>query len=100
MAHTKAKGTTKLGRESAAQRLGVKIFGGAKVLAGQIIIRQRGSKWHAGDGVARGGDDTLFALKNGLVHFSTIKPLAFTGNRQTRRLVSIVDSAPASKGNK
>lgn len=103
MAHTKAKGTTKLGRESAAKRLGVKIFGGAKVLAGQIIIRQRGTKWHAGDGVARGGDDSLFALKNGLVHFSTIKPLAFTGNRQTRRLVSVVApamTATASKGKK
>lgn len=92
MAHTKAKGTTRLGRESAAQRLGVKIFGGAKVEAGQIIIRQRGTKWHPGDGVARGGDDTLFALRNGLVEYSTIKPVNFTGNRQERRLVSVIDS--------
>lgn len=90
MAHTKAKGTTKLGRESAAQRLGVKIFGGAPVKAGQIIIRQRGTKWHAGDGVSRGSDDTLFALKDGVVKFGTIKPIAFTGNQQTRRLVSVV----------
>lgn len=90
MAHTKAKGTTKLGRESEAQRLGVKIFGGAPVTAGQIIIRQRGTKWHPGVGVARGGDDTLFALQNGVVQFSEAKPLAFTGNRQTRRVVSVV----------
>lgn len=91
MAHTKAKGTTKLGRESEAQRLGVKIFGGAPVKNGQIIIRQRGTKWHAGDGVARGGDDTLFALRDGLVTFSTAKPINFTGNRQTRRVVSVTE---------
>lgn len=90
MAHTKAKGTTRLGRESEAKRLGVKIFGGAAVKTGQVIIRQRGTKWHAGDGVARGGDDTLFALKDGVVAFSTAKPVAFTGNRQTRRVVSVV----------
>jgi large subunit ribosomal protein L27 len=93
MAHTKAKGTTKLGRESAAQRLGVKIFGGAMALAGQIIIRQRGTKWHAGDGVARGSDDTLFALRDGVVTYGTKKPVAFTGNRQTRRVVSVVPAA-------
>lgn len=90
MAHTKAKGTSKLGRESAAQRLGVKIFGGAKVAAGQIIIRQRGTKWHPGEGVARGGDDTLFALRDGRVEYSKIKPIAFTGTPQERRLVSVV----------
>lgn len=89
MAHTKAKGTSKLGRESAAKRLGVKIFGGSSVTAGQIIIRQRGTKWHAGAGVARGGDDTLFALRDGLVHYSLKKPIAFTGNRQLRRIVSV-----------
>lgn len=93
MAHTKAKGTTKLGRESQAQRLGVKIFGGAAVKAGQIIIRQRGTKWHAGDGVARGNDDTLFALKDGQVQFSTKKPVAFTGSVQSRRVVSVVSPA-------
>jgi large subunit ribosomal protein L27 len=93
MAHTKAKGTSKLGRESAAQRLGVKIFGGAKVIAGQIIIRQRGTKWHAGDGVARGGDDTLFALRDGVVKYSTKKMVAFTGNQDARRVVSVANAA-------
>lgn len=90
MAHTKAKGTSRLGRESQAKRLGVKIFGGAPIVAGQIIIRQRGTKWHPGNGVSRGGDDTLFALQDGVVGFSTIRPLAFTGRRQTRRVVSVV----------
>lgn len=93
MAHTKAKGTTKLGRDSASQRLGVKIYGGAPVSAGQIIIRQRGTKWHAGDGVSRGSDDTLFALRDGIVTYGTIRPISFTGNRDTRRIVSIVDTA-------
>lgn len=93
MAHTKAKGTTKLGRESEAKRLGVKIFGGAPVAAGQIIVRQRGTKWHPGDGVGRGGDDTLFALKDGVVKFGTIKPVAFTGNKDSRRIVSVVPAA-------
>ncbi len=89
MAHTKAKGTTRLGRESAAQRLGVKIFGGAPVAAGQIIIRQRGTKWHPGDGVAKGSDDTLFAMRDGVVKYSIAKPIAFTGNRDLRRVVSV-----------
>ncbi len=96
MAHTKAKGTTKLGRESEAKRLGVKIFGGAKVATGQIIIRQRGTKWHPGEGVARGNDDTLFALRDGVVRFSTAKPVSFTGNRDLRRVVS-VDPQEASQ---
>lgn len=67
MAHTKAKGSSKLGRDSAGQRLGVKLFGGQKVKVGQVIARQRGSKWYAGQNVGRGKDDTLFALKNGIV---------------------------------
>lgn len=91
MAHTKAKSTTKLGRESQAQRLGVKIFGGATVRAGQIIIRQRGTKWHPGQGVAQGGDDTLFALRDGVVRFASRQPIAFNGNRQLRRIVSVVE---------
>ncbi len=89
MAHTKAKGTTKNGRDSAAKRLGVKLFGGAAVLVGQIIIRQRGTKWHAGDCVARAGDDSLFALRDGTVTYSTTRSPAFTGNLETRRVVSV-----------
>ena len=69
MAHKKGVGSSKNGRESAAQRLGVKIFGGQKVIAGNIIVRQRGSKHNAGENVAMGKDDTLYALVDGTVQF-------------------------------
>jgi large subunit ribosomal protein L27 len=69
MAHKKGQGTSSNGRDSASQRLGVKIFGGQKVLAGGIIVRQRGSKHHAGKGVGIGRDWTLFALRDGTVQF-------------------------------
>jgi large subunit ribosomal protein L27 len=69
MAHKKGQGTSSNGRDSHSQRLGVKIFGGQKVLAGGIIVRQRGSKHHAGKGVGIGRDWTLFALKDGTVTF-------------------------------
>ena len=69
MAHKKGVGSSKNGRESAAQRLGIKIFGGQKVVAGNIIVRQRGSKHNAGTNVAMGKDDTLYALVDGTVEF-------------------------------
>ena len=69
MAHKKGVGSSKNGRESAAQRLGIKIFGGQKVIAGNIIVRQRGSKHNAGENVAMGKDDTLYALVDGTVQF-------------------------------
>ena len=69
MAHKKGVGSSKNGRESAAQRLGVKIFGGQKVVAGNIIVRQRGSKHYAGNNVAMGKDDTLYALVDGTFEF-------------------------------
>jgi large subunit ribosomal protein L27 len=71
MAHKKGQGSTRNGRDSNAQRLGVKRFGGENVLAGNILIRQRGTKFHPGQNVARGGDDTLFALIDGMVKFET-----------------------------
>lgn len=71
MASKKAGGSAKNGRDSLSKRLGVKKFGGEFVRAGNIIIRQRGTKYHAGDEVGRGGDDTLFALKDGIVHFTS-----------------------------
>ena len=71
-AHKKGVGSTKNGRDSAAQRLGVKKFGGESVLAGNIIIRQRGTKIHPGKNVGRGSDDTLFALVDGRVKFENI----------------------------
>ncbi len=69
MAHKKGVGCSKIGRESAAQRLGVKIFGGQKCVAGNIIVRQRGTKHYAGENVAMGKDNTLYALKDGIVVF-------------------------------
>ena len=72
MAHKKGVGSSRNGRDSAAQRLGVKKFGGEAVKAGSIIIRQRGTKYHPGNNVKRGGDDTLFALKDGKVKFARL----------------------------
>ncbi len=69
MAHKKGVGSSRNGRESQSKRLGVKAFGGQFVRAGSIIIRQRGTKWHPGNNVGRGGDDTLFALIDGQVKF-------------------------------
>lgn len=69
MAHKKGTGSTRNGRDSNAQRLGVKRFGGQIVKAGNILVRQRGTKFHPGSNVGRGGDDTLFALIDGIVAF-------------------------------
>ncbi|WP_026926200.1 50S ribosomal protein L27 [Granulicoccus phenolivorans] len=71
MAHKKGASSSKNGRDSKAQRLGVKRFGGQLVNAGEIIVRQRGTHFHPGDGVGRGSDDTLFALREGHVEFGT-----------------------------
>lgn len=70
MASKKSGGSAKNGRDSISKRLGVKKFGGEKVIAGNIIIRQRGTKFHPGISVGRGGDDTLFALTNGIIKFT------------------------------
>ena len=69
MAHKKGTGSTRNGRDSNAQRLGVKRYGGEVVRAGNIIVRQRGTKFHPGNNVGRGSDDTLFALVDGIVTF-------------------------------
>ena len=69
MAHKKAGGSSRNGRDSAGRRLGVKKFGGETVLAGNIIVRQRGTKWYPGAGVGMGKDHTLFALTDGRVAF-------------------------------
>ena len=77
MAHKKGVGSTKNGRDSNPKMLGVKIFGGQAVPAGGIIVRQRGTRFHPGDNVGRGGDDTLFAKAHGKVRFSVKR-----GNRR------------------
>ena len=80
MAHKKGASSSRNGRDSNAQRLGVKRFGGQLVNAGEIMVRQRGTHFHPGDGVGRGGDDTLFALRDGNVEF---------GTRRGRRVVNV-----------
>ena len=74
MAHKKAGGSTRNGRDSESKRLGVKIFGGQEVIAGNIIVRQRGTKFHAGTNVGCGRDHTLFAKADGIVEFSAKGP--------------------------
>ena len=71
MAHKKAGGSSRNGRDSAGQRLGIKLFGDQSVVAGNILARQRGTKWHPGQNVGIGKDHTLFALSNGRVKFDT-----------------------------
>ena len=73
MSKTKGGGSTRNGRDSNAQRLGVKAFGGQEITAGSILVRQRGTKFHPGKNVGKGGDDTLFALVDGSVEFGTRK---------------------------
>ena len=73
MAHKKGQGATRNGRDSQAQRLGIKAAGGEIVRAGAILVRQRGTKWHPAKNVGRGNDDTLFALVDGIVHYRKSK---------------------------
>ena len=90
MSHKKAGGSTALGRDSAGKRLGVKKYAGEQVVAGNIIIRQKGSKFHAGKGVMTGTDYTLFAVEAGVVKFSEKKVKSFTGKSIDRKFVHVV----------
>lgn len=90
MAHKKAGGSTRLGRDSQSKRLGVKVFGGQAINAGGIIVRQRGTKFHPGDNVGRSGDDTLYALATGTVKFQEKRVVAFNGNKAKRKFVHVV----------
>ena len=87
MAHKKGVGRSKNGRESAAQRLGIKMFGGQKVIAGNIIVRQRGTKHNAGNNVGIGKDDTLYALTDGVVQFHK--------GARNKSVVSVIPEAEA-----
>ncbi|MCB9247342.1 MAG: 50S ribosomal protein L27 [Ignavibacteriales bacterium] len=84
MAHKKGQGSSRNGRDSNPQYLGVKRFGGEKVTAGSILIRQRGTKFHPGNNVKKGSDDTLFAVMDGLVKFEK--------KRNNRRFISVYES--------
>lgn len=90
MAHTKAKGSTKLGRDSESKRLGVKRSGGASINVGEIIIRQRGTHYYAGLNVRRGADDTLYALKKGIVNFADKRKIHFDGSKKKVKVVSVI----------
>jgi len=81
MAHTKSQGAVKGNRDSIAKRLGVKVYGGSKVSAGNIIIRQKGTHYNAGNGASLGNDYTIFALKDGVVSFIT---------RKGRKIVEVI----------
>jgi len=85
MAHKKAGGSSRNGRDSIGKRLGIKKFGGEKIVAGNILVRQRGSTYHAGDNVGRGKDFTLFALSDGEVKFHK--------GRNNRKYISVLQPA-------
>lgn len=89
MAHKKAAGSTRLGRDSQSKRHGVKVFGGQAVTAGGIIIRQTGTKFHPGRNTGIGDDFTIYAAKAGLVEFREKKVVAFTGNKDKRMFVHV-----------
>jgi large subunit ribosomal protein L27 len=86
MSKTKGGGSTRNGRDSNAQRLGVKAFGGSEITAGTILVRQRGTKFHPGKNVGKGKDDTLFSLVDGTVEF---------GQARGRKTISVVATADA-----
>jgi len=89
MAKTKATGATKLGRDSLPKYLGVKLFEGQKAKVGQILVRQRGTKFFPGKNVGRGGDDTLYALKEGKVIFATKRKKGFNNSQRRVKVVNI-----------
>jgi len=89
MAKTKTAGATKLGRDSLPKYLGVKLFEGQRAKIGQILIRQRGSKFLPGKNVKRAGDDTLYALKEGVVHFGTKRKRGFDNSQRITKIVRV-----------
>ena len=89
MSKTKSAGHSKLGRDSQPKYLGVKLYEGQKTQPGSIIIRQRGTKFIPGKNVRRGNDDTLYAVKAGVVKFKTIRKEKFDGNKRTAKVVEV-----------
>jgi len=90
MSKTKSGGSTKLGRDSRAKYLGVKLYEGQKARSGNIIIRQRGTKFIPGKNVKRGNDDSLYAIKDGIVKFKTVKKRKFDGSMRSAKMVEII----------
>lgn len=92
MAHTKAGGSTKLGRDSQPKYLGVKRHDGERVKPGSILVRQRGTKVIAGLNVKRGSDDTLYAMKEGIAKFTAIRKIHFDGNIRYAKKVTVISA--------
>jgi large subunit ribosomal protein L27 len=90
MAHKKAGGSTSLGRDSVAKRLGVKLFSGERANAGSVLVRQRGTYYQPGANVSRGKDDTLFALRHGAVQFATKRKENWYGKKVLRKVISVI----------
>lgn len=90
MAKTKAAGSTKLGRDSISKRLGVKLYAGEIAKPGNVLVRQRGTKFLPGENVRKGGDDTLYALKEGKVLFKTIRKTRFDGKQRIAKVINVV----------
>ncbi|MBI2175604.1 MAG: 50S ribosomal protein L27 [Parcubacteria group bacterium] len=93
MAHTKAGGSTQNGRDSQPKYLGIKLYAGQKALPGSILVRQRGTAINAGINVRRGNDDTLYAIKEGVVRYTLSRRSSFNGKTAKRHIVSVVSSA-------
>lgn len=90
MAKTKSAGSTKLGRDSRPKYLGVKLYAGQKAKLGAIIIKQRGTKFVAGKNVKKGRDDSLYAIREGVIEFSTKQVKRFDGNQRKVKIVSVI----------
>lgn len=89
MAHKKAAGSTRLGRDSQSQRLGLKLHDGQRAKAGAILVRQRGTKWQPGKNVGKGKDDTLFSLVNGTVAYTSKQVRKFNGQLKKATIVNV-----------
>lgn len=89
MAHTKSGGSTKLGRDSESKRLGIKVNDNESVKVGEIIVRQRGTRYVPGRNVSRGGDDTIYAAATGVVRFASSKKTRFDGNRRYVTVINV-----------
>ncbi len=93
MAKTKSAGSTKLGRDSKPKYLGVKLYAGQTAKPGSIIIRQRGTKFMPGKNVKRGNDDTLYAVKQGIIKFTTKRKKCFDGSQRVVKMVNVIPKA-------
>lgn len=97
MSKTKQGGSSRLGRDSAAQRLGIKISDGETVRIGMIIVRQRGTRYLLGKNVKKGTDDTIYAMKDGIVSFKSTQKKLFNGTRRLAKVVSVTPVATTTK---